>query len=108
VLLQCANTTKDFDEMYVAPSLMLIELHMIAGIRFQNTSSTIVNHVHSITTRSSAHFSNKKKGHCNIFRGGTSIALSLAQVGNFMRGSLPTLFFFFVYSTKTTYKNRQQ
>jgi hypothetical protein len=25
-----------------------------------------------------------------------------------MRGSLPTLFFFFVYSTKTTYKNRQQ
>ncbi|KDO24192.1 hypothetical protein SPRG_10621 [Saprolegnia parasitica CBS 223.65] len=34
LLLECVNTSGDYDDQYVAPSLALIESHLVAGTRF--------------------------------------------------------------------------
>ncbi|KAF0683020.1 hypothetical protein As57867_024795, partial [Aphanomyces stellatus] len=67
LLLECVNTSGDYDEQYVAPSLALIELQFLAGFRFPAPSS------------SSVLASSKKHA---ILRGTISVCVAIGQVLN--------------------------
>ncbi|CAK4692110.1 hypothetical protein AeMF1_002418 [Aphanomyces euteiches] len=61
LLLECVNTSGDYEEQYVTPSLALIELQCLVGLRFPSSPTA-------------------KKG--PILRGSTSVCVSIGQVLN--------------------------